>query len=57
MKTITNHIGRGMTACTMAVVGFGAAAAITALLGVTQATPPSNIVSGTVLASFSARSV
>ena len=34
----------------MAFVGFGAAAAITALLSVTQATPPSNIVSGTVLA-------
>lgn len=39
-----------MTARTMAFVGFGAAAAITGLLSVTQATPPSNIVSATVLA-------
>ena len=50
MKTIKNHNGRGMMARRMAIVGFGAAAAITALLSVTQATPPSNIVSGTVLA-------
>ena len=50
MKTIKNHNGRGMMARRMAFVGFGAAAAITTLLSVTQATPPSNIVSGTVLA-------
>src|SRR5262245_11364910 len=50
MQTIKNRNGRGLTARMIVFVVVGAAAAITALISVTQATPPSNIVSGVVLA-------
>ena len=50
MKTIKHRNGRGMTARAVALVSVGAATVVTALVGVALATPPSNIVSGTVLA-------